>query len=179
MAMTTTLLIWGFYLISLLENNSACICHNCHNWTFKAVGSLEIIGEGVKNRGVRTQRCLCQENAAKSPGHSKTTPNKTRRQSGGFHQFRGELPGYGQNAQRLYNESLKTFPSGSLSLPLIHICTTPISTKCRFKKKPVTDDESCDVFPYIGSSCSSRRKRSTSLTLKPFNIFWLSHHMLS
>lgn len=37
-----------FYLISLLENNSTCVCHNCHNWAFKAVVSLEIIGEGVK-----------------------------------------------------------------------------------------------------------------------------------
>lgn len=49
-----------------------------------------------------------------------TKQNKTWRQQRGFHQFRGELPGYRQNAQRLYNKSLKTFPLGSLSLPLIH-----------------------------------------------------------
>lgn len=79
------------------------------------MGSLEIIGERVK-RG-EDPEVFALPKCSQITG---TKQNKTWRQQRGFHQFRGELPGYKQNAQRLYNESLKTFPLGSLSLPLMH-----------------------------------------------------------
>lgn len=185
--MTTTLLIWGFfYLISLLENNSTgVVCHNCHNGAFKAVwatgDNIIIIGEGVK-KAWGPQRCLCHENAAGSPGQSKTKPNKTWRQSRGFHQFRGELPGYRLNTQRLYNESLKTFPSGSLSLPLMHTWTRTcvyiqlqFSAKCRFETKASRWWRMIWGFPFD----RLQRKPSPSFTLKPLNIFSHSQYTLN
>lgn len=120
-AMTTTLWSVDFYPISLLENNSTCICYKWHDWGFKYFGSLEVISEGVKR--VKDPEVLV---AIKSSKAGKTKLNKTRCLSRFFYQFRGELPGYRLNAQRLYNESLKTFPWGCLPSTYSHrnTCTT-------------------------------------------------------
>lgn len=71
-------------------------------------------------------------------GQSRTKLNKTWRQSRGFHQFRGELPGYRLNAPRLYNESLKTVPSGFLSPTHSHIWTCRcVYAQIQFQQKNV------------------------------------------
>lgn len=94
------------------------------------------------NRGEDSQ-VLVSLNCSQTSGDKakQTKQNKT------WRKFRGELPGYRQNAQRLYNECLKTFPSGSFSSThshTMHACkhTTSISTKCKFKKMLVSGDHS-------------------------------------